>query len=344
MDGKSTTPGKFSGPIGQELSKEIWKKPPVEFEPVPCEVFDIPEDIKQDLSTDQKLLYDYWKAISTGHLPEDVMSKKAGELFHARWLTLAIRVLMFYTRAEKPSQNLKILVDFIVKFYAPFWFRIKRSKNFTEGPSVIFEMIQVNKTFSKKVQDIVLPVIKRNAFALYSENFLASMFFSDDENIKNRGLYKILRIREADENQDNPGARQEIKTRIMPDINLDAESWDELIDIDKVKVLIQPPCLANLSNEDLVKEISPPNFPLHSQSVERAVKMTSSVSSLSASLQKRNELALSTAVQLVREEKVLLPRKTIDLNRRGQNNFVWTPLLMNKYSALSNLTFFSPFK
>ena len=83
MDGKSTTPGKFSGPIGQELSKEIWKKPPVEFEPVPCEVFDIPEDIKQDLSTDQKLLYDYWKAISTGHLPVDVMSKKVGEVFHA---------------------------------------------------------------------------------------------------------------------------------------------------------------------------------------------------------------------------------------------------------------------
>jgi hypothetical protein len=60
--------------------------------------------------------------------------------------------------------------------------------------------------------------------------------------------------------------------------------------------LSEPACTAKLSNEELISMaetwMEPPNFPLHAQSVERAVKLTTEVSSMAVDLEKRNQLAL----------------------------------------------------
>jgi hypothetical protein len=69
--------------------------------------------------------------------------------------------------------------------------------------------------------------------------------------------------------------------------------------------LSEPACTAKLSDEDLLRmaetRMEPPNFPLHAQSVERAVKLTTEVSSMAVDLKKRNQLALvKTLSQKVR--------------------------------------------
>jgi hypothetical protein len=54
----------------------------------------------------------------------------------------------------------------------------------------------------------------------------------------------------------------------------------------------QPPCVTELSDEDLVdmesSPSSPPNCPIHTQSVERAVKLTTEASKISYSWEKRH--------------------------------------------------------
>jgi hypothetical protein len=62
----------------------------------------------------------------------------------------------------------------------------------------------------------------------------------------------------------------------VPSINFEARNWGELIDVSSLKCH-QPPCVSNLSEAELeymIEEFEPPPFPLHSQSVERAVKLT----------------------------------------------------------------------
>ena len=38
---------------------------------------------------------------------------------HSRWLTTANRILRLYVSTDKPSQALKIIIEYIMKVYAP---------------------------------------------------------------------------------------------------------------------------------------------------------------------------------------------------------------------------------
>jgi hypothetical protein len=82
------------------------------------------------LSTDQKYLYKmftlyichFWRF-------ENLASHNPGNIFHARWLTIASRLLKIYIGYIKSPENLRLLVEFIVKVYryAPTWLALKKS-------------------------------------------------------------------------------------------------------------------------------------------------------------------------------------------------------------------------
>ena len=91
-----------------------------------------------DLSTDQRLLYEYTKDIGSAKVDEKYSSWKIGPLHHARWLTPTIRLLAVYIREESPSGNLFKLVHHIVKVYAPSWFETKSSYKPHESPRILF--------------------------------------------------------------------------------------------------------------------------------------------------------------------------------------------------------------
>ena len=63
----------------------------------PLEDIIFPDEVLNDLSTDQRLLMKYVKGVSNGRVENRFASWKIGPLNHARWLTLAIRLLCLYT-------------------------------------------------------------------------------------------------------------------------------------------------------------------------------------------------------------------------------------------------------
>ena len=66
MDGSTTGPDSFSGPLAKEASGDIHKKDIVAFAPITSSLPEVSEEVTADLSRDQKLLYQYVKAIVSG--------------------------------------------------------------------------------------------------------------------------------------------------------------------------------------------------------------------------------------------------------------------------------------
>ena len=97
LDGAMTGPHSFNGPIGKAISTSF-QQHLVNFavivgEPINCD--------KHLLSSDQLYFFESVNAIKTGIVPENFESRLPGRLNHARWLTLANRVLRLYIYLQK---------------------------------------------------------------------------------------------------------------------------------------------------------------------------------------------------------------------------------------------------
>ena len=288
LDGKSVSAKKFSGPIGQQIGREdLHTSDVVAFEPIPTVVVRPQPEVLNDLSNDQRVLLEYMLGVSCGTVAAKYVNRKPGPLNHARWLTTAIRILMLYTRTLNPTDTLTIMVKYIQAVYGKVWFRVKAEKSFTKAPEILFDMIQDTKAVDvdSKLFNIVAPVLRRNAFSCLGENFLASLLYSDSPDHRQLAVDKILQIR--------AGPRQELASteKHIPPLNFDARNWGEMIDIMSVNCQ-EPPCTRKISDEDIVAMAASPGvapvFPIHTQSVERAVKLTSEAAKTSYVWEKRH--------------------------------------------------------
>ena len=118
VDGKTSGPNTLTGPIGKVLPT-CEQLPVINFRKINAELIDIPPAIYKDLSNDQKYLFRIVNAIIAGECGEDLKAASPGKLCHARWLTMANRILRTYISTENPSSNLKLLVKFFLKVYVP---------------------------------------------------------------------------------------------------------------------------------------------------------------------------------------------------------------------------------
>lgn len=290
MDGKTVSGNKFTGPICQHLGEDFYKEDTLNFEPIYSPLQRPPDAILKDLSVDQRLLLEYAIGISTGHIPDKFAKRRPGPVCLARWITTALRLLMLYARTAEPTKEMRMIVLYIQRVYVPVWFSVKKAKSFLEGPKILFEMIKSVKEIDSGnvISDIVFPVFQRNAFCCLGENILASMLFSDDLEIQEKAISQIISIR-------SKSSEAAMFNRDIPRLNFNAADWSQLADVSEAKYI--PPCIGNLTNEEIlnikVSSISPPCFPLHSQSVERAVKMTSESASCGYSWQKRHNTIVS---------------------------------------------------
>jgi len=86
LDGSTTGPKAFSGPIGKALVN-CQTLPVVAFEKIDVT---LPTVILEDLSTDQKYLWEMCEAISKGDCSLALSKRNPGGLNHSRWLTTAV--------------------------------------------------------------------------------------------------------------------------------------------------------------------------------------------------------------------------------------------------------------
>ena len=80
---------------------------------------------KLELSTDDKYLLQMASSISDGFIPADLANKKLGPISHSRWLTKASCILRLYVSTSTPSDNLRLLAEYVIKVYVPIFFYVK---------------------------------------------------------------------------------------------------------------------------------------------------------------------------------------------------------------------------
>ena len=133
------------------------------------------------------------------------------------------------------------------------------------------------KQQAEEIQSIVFKNLKYHAFALLPENVLYSMLKSDDLKVQKTALKKILSVR----------CEQPAKKRLkkITAINTEATHWSQLISLSESSIC-EPALTEDFSDQELQDallndtKLDLPELPSHSQSVERAVKLTSEASHL----------------------------------------------------------------
>ncbi|GBN35964.1 hypothetical protein AVEN_70650-1, partial [Araneus ventricosus] len=133
-----------------------------------------------NLSCDQKYLLDTCTAISSGVGSSYLVKHQSGMLNFVRWLTTANRILRLYISASHPSNELITLLVFILRVYAPSWFRIKVHHSIMDGSRHLWHFISSSRYLTKKYRDIIEPVISRTAHFAAPENMLLAMLTERD--------------------------------------------------------------------------------------------------------------------------------------------------------------------
>ena len=98
-------------------------------------------------------------------------------------------------RQANPYTSLILIAEFIMKVYAPMWFRIKCNSSVVNGAKHLHEAIQKTRRIPSKIQDIVLPIIKRNGYFFQFENILLAMVNDENMVVCELGLRRALRSR-----------------------------------------------------------------------------------------------------------------------------------------------------
>ena len=94
-----------------------------------------------------------------------------------------------------------------------------------------------------KVQQEVKGVVERNAFFVHPENLLVTMMSDSEDSLRDQGLDIVLAVR----NQKLGDAARKIRQFRVPPLNLEAESYPDMIKRDKLTVT-EPPMTAPLTD------------------------------------------------------------------------------------------------
>ena len=238
LDGPTKGPKLFAGPIGKAI-ENFEKQPVVDFEPIQG---NLPEWEPSDLSTDQQYLWEICQAVSTGTCSPGLANRNPGNLSHARWLTLANRILRHYISTEKPSQNLRKLAEYVVRVYAPSWFSIKTDCFITKASKNFHKIIQRCEYLEPNMKKVVHASLKRNGYAAHPEMLLLGMVFDERESVRTFAVSEIEKARVH--------PRQTVRVFSPPKIDFTAEDYTDLVDWDTQPVT-SPPLLEDYSIDEL---------------------------------------------------------------------------------------------
>ncbi|KAG0719329.1 hypothetical protein GWK47_007306 [Chionoecetes opilio] len=246
LDGATTGPKCFSGPTGKSLTTctelHITSHEPISLlQPLPH------VDVK-DLSSDQQYLWQMCQAVSEGHCPCDIALRKPGPLNPSRWLTTANRILRLYVGLDAPSNNIKHLVTFIIRVYAPTWFAIKTQPSCKDGAKHLHGMMVRTRYLSSSLQKVVDPVMRRNGFCGHPENVLLAMITDERPHIRELGLRRIMKAR-------SHVSANKIRRFRVPPLNRDVTEYQDMVDWQTLTVT-EPPVTMDMTDKELQDMIS----------------------------------------------------------------------------------------
>ena len=137
-------------------------------------------------------------------------------------------------------------------------------------PKILFETINnIKSLHNTELDACVHKAIQRNAFMLLSNNFVYSLLKSEDPVDRKHGWQAISSIR----------VKPSVTLNTIPKIDFNAKAWRYLVNHSDLSV--EPAGTQNICDEKIheycrIGELFPLcDYPSHSQSVERAVKLVS---------------------------------------------------------------------
>lgn len=301
LDGETSGPSGFKGPIGKKLNFEPACLPIVHFKPVSGIIVNISDDVKSDLSQDQSYLLRASLAVQQGyenadpHEIEFLSLSSPGNLNQARWITCANRILRLFMSTDEPSAALVELVQYILTVYVPSWFQIKCHPYLIDGSRNFFFILNQSRQLqNKELTAVVQKTLKHNPFFSHPENVLVSALADSDISVRRFAAQKVINVRMSHREADS--VRK--VSRSLFSINFDANNYHDLVNWDD-SVITSPPVLGNFSDDELLTMIEEgplpvPKLPCHSQAVERTVKEVSRVSSKVYGHDSRHGMIVST--------------------------------------------------
>ena len=292
IDGKTSSKGGFSGPIGKKLPEVNSFVKNLQFPTIPLlqPLVNIPDEILDQMSTDAKLSYRLVKALSIGEMSPELAGMKAGPLCHSRWLTTGMAVMFLWTSDHgfkgETLDKLKDIVTFVVQVYFPMFFEIKVKHTIVDAPKHIVTQLKLVKQQSMHVQEIVKPFVQSSAWFAHSEPLLLTLLTSEDQDDREFAVKTIKELRKGKETGDTG-----VRPRKTPCINMSATSLKDLIDWNKETVL-EPifTCKMSLCELEDLREtpFEAPYYPNHTQSTERAVQQVAQAAESVCGQEKRD--------------------------------------------------------
>ena len=242
VDGNTSSPHCFSGPIGKELDSAVSDWPVADLQQIQESHFvTLPNAVIDDLSSDQFYAYRICWAVILGDVDDDLHLIEVGPIVHSRWLTLGCRILRRYVSITAPSKNLKHLAEFCIKVHFSSWFDIKLHSQVSDGSKNFFRMLQRIKRFpNQQIREESLRVLQRNRFFAHPENILLAMLCDSDVH-----RIDVNKIREnwAADHRTKKGSSSEqmhegvashtytVRKFLLPTLNMKAKCYYELTDL-----------------------------------------------------------------------------------------------------------------
>ena len=191
-----------------------------------------------------------------------------------RWLTLASRLLRVYIGSASPTLELIQLVAFLMGHCIPMWFHIRFNSHCTSGAPNLLQSIELLRTQPARLQDILRPVLQRNAYWAHPEAVLLAMVSDADPILRAKAVGVIKQCRQI--------PQEDVRQFKLPTLNFAATHYTELFDYEK-EAVTEPPLTTDLTNAELQDICSEPlevaAFPVHTVAVERTVKVVTEAAS-----------------------------------------------------------------
>ena len=106
---------------------------------------EMPAEVVNDLSTDQRYAYRIVKMITTGEIDEDLIQLKVGPPCPSRWLTTGNRFGRLWISSHGLiGRDLKVfraIMEYVVNVYLFLWFEIKTDSSIIAGPYHVLKAI-----------------------------------------------------------------------------------------------------------------------------------------------------------------------------------------------------------
>ena len=124
------------------------------------------------------------QAVLTGECFQDLASRIPGNVSHARWLTMANRILCLYISSFDVTPQLKKLAEFALKIYTPSQLYDKCYPSIIYAPQNFLKIVQYLQIFRNPVAEFSVSICCTSKFIFSSDDGVPRLLITENTSLK----------------------------------------------------------------------------------------------------------------------------------------------------------------